>query len=247
MRRGANISEIGDVVKVSGSAFDDNQAIGGSGNTGSGPVVHAGAGFGAGIFSGFGGSQAAFGPDTLSISNSVLENNTAQGGNDNRGTASVASLVGAGVGGGLGELPRRYGNRQQQQQRLDENQASGGPTQCSRRHRDGLRRSWRRWCHLRTVWETYDSSGRGPLGLSVVTVSGGLIDHNLALGGGAGKGKGLLGGANGEGGGIADLLGHDRIRHRPGPEPGGGGGRGRFSAAEFSTMSARAWRWCRRR
>src|SRR6516162_9486729 len=71
----------------SNCTFDHNQAIGGNGNTGSGPVVHVGAGFGAGIFSGFGGVDVGGNP--LGVRGTTFSHNTAAGGDNNSGTATV--------------------------------------------------------------------------------------------------------------------------------------------------------------
>ena len=119
---GAICNEIGAAATFSGCTFDHNQAIGGNGNTGSGPVVHVGTGFGAGIFSGFGG--AVVGPNTLTVSNSTFTQNSAQGGDNNTGTASVAGLVGVGVGAGI--MNYLGGTASVSGSELDHNQASGG-------------------------------------------------------------------------------------------------------------------------
>ena len=62
-------------------------------------MVLVGEGLGGAIVSGYGSDL--FGPNTLTVSNSTLTGNTAQGGDNNSGTASVAGLVGAGAGAGI--------------------------------------------------------------------------------------------------------------------------------------------------
>ncbi len=186
--------EIGDVATLAGCTFDHNQAIGGNGNTGSGPVVHVGTGFGAGIFSGFGGSQAAFGPNTLSVSSTVLENNDAQGGDNNHGTASVAGLVGAGVGGGI--MNYLGGTASVSNSILVQNQASGGDHNTAG-GTGAVLAGLGAGGGIFNALGKYNSSGYGPLDASVVTVSDCLINQNEAHGAGV---------SNGEGGGIANLL-----------------------------------------
>ena len=188
---GAVCSEIGATATFAGCSFDDNQAIGGNGNSGSGPVVHSGSGFGAGIFSGFGGTGVGANP--LTVSDTTFSGNTAEGGDNNSGTASVAGLVGAGAGGGianyLGSTASVSGGE------LDHNQASGG-------HQNTAGGSGAVFAGLGAgggVFNglgNYGSSGYGAFSASVLTVSSSFIDLNQAQGNGA----------NGVGGGSANLL-----------------------------------------
>jgi hypothetical protein len=191
---GAICSEIGAAATFSGCTFDDNQAIGGNGNTGSGPVIHVGTGFGAGIFSGFGGVDVGANP--LTVSNSLVLDNQAQGGNHNTGTASVAGLVGTGAGGGI--MNGLGGTAAVSASTLSYNQAIGGNSNTARGAGAvfanlGAGGALFNWLgNYNSPPEDY-----GPLGPSIVTVSDCLLAFNLAQGGGGG---------NGEGGGIANLV-----------------------------------------
>ena len=180
------------MATISDTAFTHNQAIGGHGNTGSGPVALVGTSLGGGIVSSYGGVE--LGPDSLTVSNSTLSQNNATGGDNNSGNASVAGLFGAGVGGGianyLGSAASVSGSE------LDLNQASGGHGNTAGGGGAafaGLGAGGGIFNYL----GNYNSSGYGPLNASVVTVSGCLIQSNQAQGGGGG---------NGEGGGLANLL-----------------------------------------
>ncbi len=191
---GTICNELGATASFADCTFDHNQATGGHGNTASGPVVDVGSGFGAGIFSGFGGVNAALGPDTLTVQNSILEYNISQGGDHNSGTASVEGLVGVGTGAGI--MNFLGSTATVSNSILDNNQANGG------RHNTaagtgavfaGLGAGGAIYNGL----GDYNSAGYGPFDASVVTVTGCSIDQNTAQGGGAG---------NGEGGGIANVL-----------------------------------------
>ena len=87
---------MGTAVNFSDCTFAHNQAIGGNGNSGSGPVVLVGEGIGGTIISGIRGRD--LGPNTVTVSNCSLIQNSATGGDNNSGTASVAGLVGTGGG-----------------------------------------------------------------------------------------------------------------------------------------------------
>jgi hypothetical protein len=199
---GAICSEIGTVATISGCTLDHNAAIGGSDNTGSGgQVAHIGDGLGGAIDSSFGsdGSDGHIGATTLTLSNSNLFHNTAQGGNDNNGSASLADLVGAGVGSGianyLGSTATISGSV------LDQGQAIGGKNNTAGGTGSvfaGLGAGGGIFNYLGnyTSLPTSDE-GYGPLIVSTVSVTDSTLDHNLADGGGGG---------NGEGGGIANLL-----------------------------------------
>jgi hypothetical protein len=191
---GAICSEIGAAASFSSSTFDDNQAIGGNGNTGSGPVIHVGAALGAGIYSGIGGGEVGASP--LTVSDSLVIDNSAQGGDHNTGTASVEGLVGVGTGGGimndLGSTASVSGSV------LTNNLARGGSGNMAGGS-GALLAGVGAGGGIFNDLGNYNSPPEdyGPLGPSVVTVSGSVIDLNLAQGGG---------GANGEGGGIANVL-----------------------------------------
>ena len=92
-------SQFGTATKILDSTLNDNQAFGGNGNSGSGPVVLVGSALGGAINSSFGGGTV--GANTLTLSNGTMSSNIAIGGENNTGTASVAALVGAGVGAGV--------------------------------------------------------------------------------------------------------------------------------------------------
>jgi hypothetical protein len=100
---GAINNEFGADTTVSSSSFNDNQAIGGNNDSASGPVVHSGSGFGAGICSAFGFNLNGIPilPNTLSVTSSLFAQNTARGGNNDTGAASVFGLVGTGAGGAI--------------------------------------------------------------------------------------------------------------------------------------------------
>jgi peptidoglycan/LPS O-acetylase OafA/YrhL len=72
--------------------LDHNQAVGGQGNSGSGAVPLVGTALGRAADTGF---------DNTTVTNSILSHNDALGDDNNSGTASVAGLVGAGVGAGI--------------------------------------------------------------------------------------------------------------------------------------------------
>lgn len=100
---GAINNEFGASLTLSSSTFNDNQAIGGNNDSASGPVVHSGSGFGAGICSAFGFNLSGIPilPNTLSVTSSLFEQNAARGGNNDTGAASVFGLVGTGAGGAI--------------------------------------------------------------------------------------------------------------------------------------------------
>jgi hypothetical protein len=190
---GALYSEVGSTATVAGSTFDHNLAQGGNGNSGNGAVVLVGEGLGGAIAAGYGGDF--FGPNTLTVSDSILTQNDAQGGNNNSGTASVAGLVGAGVGAGIANY--QGGTATISDSDLALGRASGG------RHNTaggagavfaGLGAGGGIFNYL----GNFNSPNYGsPLTNSMVAVSNCVIDLNQAQGGGGG---------NAEGGGIANLL-----------------------------------------
>jgi hypothetical protein len=189
---GAIYNELGSVGAIAGCAFDHNQAIGGDGNTAGGAVVLVGEALGGAIVSGYGTN--VFGPNTLTVGNSTLTENDAQGGDNNIGTASVAGLVGAGAGAAIANYAG--GTATVTGCDLDLNRAVGGHHNTA----GGLGAVFAGLGAGGGIFNflgNYNSAGYGLFATSVVTVSGSLIDLNLAQGGSGG---------NGEGGGIANLL-----------------------------------------
>jgi hypothetical protein len=191
---GAIFNAAAAVANFSGCTFDHNQAIGGNGNSGSGPVVLAGTALGGAIDSAYGGVDV--GPNTLTVSNCTLTQNGAQGGDNNIGSASVAGLVGAGVGAGIANY---FGSSASiSGSELEQNQASGGTANLA----SGIGTvfaSLGAGAGIFNYLGNYNSppTGYGPLNASVVTVSDSWIALNEAQG---------SGGGNGEGGGIANIL-----------------------------------------
>jgi hypothetical protein len=183
---------VGATATLASSTFDHNQAIGGDGNTGTGAVVLVGEGLGGAIVSGYGGNF--FGPDTLTASNCTLTKNSAQGGDNNSGTASVSGLVGAGAGAGIANYAG--GTASITGSDLDHNQARGGRSNTAG-GTGAVFAGLGAGGAIFNFLSKFNSSAYGSLGVSAVTVSDSLIDHNLAQGDGGG---------NGEGGGIANLL-----------------------------------------
>jgi hypothetical protein len=195
---GAICNEIGSTATVTSSTFQDNQSIGGNNDKGSGPVVHVGAGFGAGIFSGFGGS--AVGANPLTVTNSLFKQNTAQGGNDNTGTASVEGLVGVGVGGAI--MNYLGSSATVTASVLIDNLASGGngntvtddsPIKGGGVVLAGIGAGG----GIFNALSNYGSSGYGQLDTSAVTAANVFIGFNTAQGGlhSAGLGGGVYIGA----------------------------------------------------
>src|SRR5262249_28742272 len=90
-------------LTVRDSAILDNQAVGGRGNTGSGPVAFVGAATGGAIDNSidlflFGDPDHV--PPTLSVVNCVISGNEVAGGDNNSGSG-VRVFAGAGLGGGI--------------------------------------------------------------------------------------------------------------------------------------------------
>jgi hypothetical protein len=195
---GAICNEIGCVGSFSGCVFIGNQAIGGSGNSGSGPVVHVGTGFGAGIFSGFGG--VGVGSNTLTLSNTTFIYNKAQGGDNNSVDASVAGLAGVGVGGGIANF--LGGSASVTRTSMIYNQAIGGSGNTTGGG-GALFANLGAGGGVFNYLGNYNSSGYGPLDASALTFSNGLLAGNQALGG---PGTPTSAGGDGWGGGLADLL-----------------------------------------
>ncbi len=187
-------NEIGSTATFAGCTFSDNQAIGGSGNTGSGPVVHAGSAFGAGIFSGFGGSGV--GSNTLTVNNTTFTQNDATGGNDNSGTAGVFALVGDGAGGGI--MNYLGGTTNVSGSKLDDGQASGGSGNTASGTGNGFAGLGAGGAIFNAL-SNYNSSGYGAFNASVVTVTKSTLVGNRA------QGSNALGGAVYNGAGRASL------------------------------------------
>jgi hypothetical protein len=184
----AILSQVGCVAEVAGCTFDHNAAIGGNGNTGSGAVALVGEGLGGAIVSGYGSSELGF-PNLLTVSNSTFSQNEAVGGDKNTGTASVAGLVGTGAGAGIANYAG--GTASVSASALDSNEARGG-----RGNTAGggvVFAGVGAGAGLFNYLGSYNSTDFGPLGPSVLTVSGCTIDSNQATGGdGAGLGGGLF-------------------------------------------------------
>jgi hypothetical protein len=187
---GALYTGYGDAATLALCTFDHNQAIGGQGNTGSGPFTVVGTGEGGAIYSALGGGT--LGPNTLTVSNSTLTQNNAQGGDNNRGSASVAGLVGAGVGAGIENEAGSTASVSDSD--LDHNQASGGHGNTATAEGTGaVFAGLGAGGGIFNFLGAFNSSEFGNLNASVVTVSNSIVGLNLAQGGGDG---------NGEGGGI---------------------------------------------
>jgi hypothetical protein len=189
--QGGAIDDGGGVTAtLSGCTLDHNQAIGGNGNTGSGAVLEVGTGIGGATDSNVGGVSFA---TTVTVSNCTLSHNDALGGDNNTGNASVAGLIGAGVGAGLANF--LGGTAIVQGSELDHGQARGGKGNSASGTNEfaglGAGGGIFNWLG------NYDSPTFGQLNPSVATVTNSTLDQNLAQGGGGG---------NGEGGGIANLL-----------------------------------------
>jgi hypothetical protein len=198
---GALDFSIGCAVTIANSTFDHNQAVGGHGNTASGRVVDVGFGEGGAILSWIGsdGLGSDYAPNTLTVSNSALTQNTATGGDNNSGSASLAGLVGAGVGAGImnsfGSTATITGTE------LDHNQATGGQHNTAG-GTGTVFASLGAGAAIFNYLGNYTSApvsldGYGPLNASLVTVTGSAITDNQAEGNGG----------NGLGGGIANLYG----------------------------------------
>ena len=172
--------------------MDHNLAQGGNGNRGNGAVVLVGEGMGGAIVTGYGGNL--YGSDTLTVSDSTLTQNDAVGGNNNSGIASVAGLVGAGVGAGIANYQGSTATVSDSD--LDRGQASGG-------HHNTAGGAGTVFAGLGAGGGVFNFLGNfnspnygNPTTNSTVVVSNCVIDLNQAQGGGG----------NAEGGGIANLL-----------------------------------------
>jgi hypothetical protein len=195
---GAINNEVGATATVAGCTFGQNEAIGGNGNTGSGPVVLVGEGLGGAIVSGYGGGgpDGELGPNILTVSNTSFTENSAQGGNKNNGSASVAGLVGAGAGAGIANYTG--GTASVSGSVLDGNQASGG-------RKNSASGTGAAFANLGAGGGIFNflsnfnspAADFGTLDPSVVSVSGSLLINNTAQGGSGGTGAG---------GGIANML-----------------------------------------
>ena len=94
---GAGIANYaGGTASVSGSDLDQNQAIGGHDNTAGGTgTVFAGVGAGGGIFNSLGNYNSGYGlfnTSAVTVSNSTLQHNQAQGGGGNGEGGAIASV-----------------------------------------------------------------------------------------------------------------------------------------------------------
>jgi hypothetical protein len=194
----AGVAEGGTVCNEGGSTavfskctFTGNEAVGGNGNSATGPVVDVGTGFGAGIFNGFGETTTEAG-DSLIVTDSTFSKNQATGGNGNSSTASVAGLVGDGVGGAimnyLGGTATITGSTLNSNEAISgtSNTASGAGTAFVNSGMGGA---------IMNGLGNYDSTGYGQFGATTLVVNDSSIDSNEA----EGAGEAL-------GGGIANLL-----------------------------------------
>ena len=189
---GAIGNQVACAATFSECTFDHNQALGGNGDTGSGPIVLVGTALGGTINSAFGG-VATGGANTLTVSNCTMTQNDATGGDKNSGTASVAGLIGAGVGAGIANY--FGGSANVSDTHLDQNQASGG-NHNSASGAGVVFAGLGAGGGIFNFLGNYNSSGYGLLNPSVVNVSSCLIQLNQAQGGGG----------NALGGGLANLL-----------------------------------------
>ena len=193
VRRGVLFTmSLGATATLSGCTFDHNQAQGGNGDTGSGAGGPGRRRPGRRDLAGYGGDLLW--PEHAHRQQQHLTQNDAQGGDNNTGTASVSGLVGTGVGAGIANYAG--GTATVSGSVLDNDQASGGNHNTAGGAGAvfaGLGAGGGIFNYL----GNYNSSVYGSLGVSVVTVSDCVIDLNQAQGGGG----------NGEGGGIANLLG----------------------------------------
>jgi hypothetical protein len=184
---GAIDNSSGGTATISGCTFDHNQALGGQGNSGSGAVVLVGTALGGAVDSG---------STTTTVSNSTLSHNDALGGDNNTGTATVAGLVGAGVGAGIANL--LGGTTNVSSSELDHGQARGGHGNTATAIDGGtIFAGLGAGAGIFNWLGNFSFPNLGPVGATVVTVTNCTLDHNLAQEGGGG---------NGLGGGIANLL-----------------------------------------
>jgi hypothetical protein len=187
---GAILNEVGMVATFTGCTFDQDEAIGGNGNTACAPMGLVGEGLGGAIDSGYGGSDV--GANTITLCNCLVSGNNAQGGNNNSGTASVAGLVGVGAGAGLANYAG--GSAYVSNSTVSLNVASGGRTNTTSGS-GALLANLGAGGGIFNYLSNFNSAGYGQLDVSVVNVSDSLIALNEAQASGCG-----------EGGGIADAL-----------------------------------------
>jgi hypothetical protein len=224
---GAICNEIGSIANFSNCSFLSNQAIGGNGNSSSGPVVHVGAGFGAGIFSGFGGNDVGANP--LTLTNCTLTANTSQGGNGNTGTATVEGFIGAGVGGGV--MNYLGGSASVYRSTVQQNLACGGQDN-SGTGTGAVFSSVGAGGGILNGLGNYNSSGYGPFNASVASISGCIITQNQAKGGAGGDALG--GGLANVLSATATLTGSFLIQNQANGNGGAGLGGGAYNAASSS-------------
>jgi hypothetical protein len=161
---------------ITNCTFDHNQALGGSGNTGSGALLVVGTGDGGAI------AEEQFGPNfvaSLTVSNSTFTNNQAVGGAGNTGGFRPGGGWGGGIStvsvGPLGVTATVTGST------FTGNQAIGGAGGAGGNGADGL------------------GGALASLLGSTLTVSGSTFSGNQAIGGAGGPGGN---GGNGLGGGV---------------------------------------------
>jgi hypothetical protein len=182
---GALYNVAGSIMTVSYSTLDHNEASGGNGNNLIGGVLWVGTALGGAISSNVGGG--VFGPSTLTVSHCTLTQNSAVGGDNNHGTATVAGLVGAGAGAGIANY--LGGTASVSDSELDHNQARGGKGNTAS-GAGALFAGLGAGGGIFNFLGNYNSSTLGLLNSSVVSVTNSTLDHNLAQGGGGGTGLG---------------------------------------------------------
>jgi hypothetical protein len=192
---GAIYNEVGSTLTVSGCALSQNQAVGGSDNTGSAPVALVGYALGGGIVSAYGGVNSIFGVNALTVTNCSITGNEAQGGHNNSGSASVAGLIGTGGGGGVTNYAG--GTAGLTGSLLFNNTARGGTGNSDSGGGGLLVDGAGLGGGIFNFLGGYNSSGYGQFDTSTVTLTNCLLIANKAQGGAGG---------NGEGGGIANLF-----------------------------------------
>ena len=189
---GTLYSELGATATISCSSFRPQPGGGRQWQYRQRSGALVGEGLGGAIISGFSGNL--YGPSSLTVTNCTLTQNSASGGENNSGSASVSALVGAGAGGGIaayaggtvnvsgsavsGNLVRGGQN----------NTASGAGTVFADLGAGG---------GIFNYLGNFNSPSYGNLDPSVLTVSGSALSGNRAEAG--------LGG-QADGGGIADVL-----------------------------------------
>jgi hypothetical protein len=179
-------NEVGATLSLSGTALADNQAIGGSGNSGTAPAVLVGEGLGGAVVTGYGGSQ--YGPNTLTVTNCTISLNVARGGCNNLGSATTSELVGTGAGGGIANYAG--GITTIASSLLTGNEALGGAGNTASAGGNSFANAGLGGAVLNYLGN-FDSTLYGQLSVSTVIVSNSKFVLNLAEGAGDGLGGGI--------------------------------------------------------